>query len=141
MVEEGRVSYAWTLISNAMTLCQTLGYHRLDGHSGDNKEMQTRLFWAVYTYENGLSLRLGRCSGIRDSDVTLVIEPGHHRAIRFGNIQGRIYNHLYSPKGLAATEDTRAEAAGNLAQEIQSIIDETEADISVSTALAIIRAI
>ncbi|GKU21467.1 unnamed protein product [Fusarium langsethiae] len=132
MVEEGRASHAWTLISNAMALCQTLGYHRLDGYSGGDKEMQTRLFWAVYSYENGLSLRLGRYSGIRDSDITLVIEPSHHIAIRFGRIQGRIYSQLYSPEGLASTDDARAEAAGILAQEIQSIIDETHADIATA---------
>ncbi|KAL6916611.1 hypothetical protein FSST1_008106 [Fusarium sambucinum] len=132
MVEEGRVSHAWTLISNAMTLCQTLGYHRLDGYSGGDKEIQTQLFWAVYSYENGLSLRLGRYSGIRDSDITLIIEPCHHRAIRFGRIQGRIYSHLYSPEALASTDDVRGEAAGILAQEIQSIIDETQADISAA---------
>ncbi|RGP67108.1 hypothetical protein FSPOR_6164 [Fusarium sporotrichioides] len=132
MVEEGRASHAWTLISNAMALCQTLGYHRLDGYSGGDKETQTRLFWAVYSYENGLSLRLGRYSGIRDSDITLVIEPSHHIAIRFGRIQGRIYSQLYSPEGLASTDDVRAEAAGILAQEIQSIIDETHADITAA---------
>ncbi|KAM0378604.1 hypothetical protein ACHAPY_006302 [Fusarium culmorum] len=132
MVEEGRVSHAWTLISNAMTLCQTLGYHRLGSYSGGDQEMQTQLFWAVYSYENGLSLRLGRYSGIRDSDITLVIEPSHHRAIRFGRIQGRIYSHLYSPEGLASTDDAREEAAGVLAQEIQSIIDETQADIAAA---------
>ncbi|KAF0635419.1 hypothetical protein FPSE5266_10916 [Fusarium pseudograminearum] len=132
MVEEGRVSHAWTLISNAMTLCQTLGYHRLDRYSGSDQETQTQLFWAVYSYENGLSLRLDRYSGIRDSDITLVIEPSHHRAIRFGRIQGRIYSHLYSLEGLASTDDARGEAAGVLAQEIQSIIDETQADIAVA---------
>ncbi|CAG2003416.1 unnamed protein product [Fusarium graminearum] len=132
MVEEGRVSHAWTLISNAMTLCQTLGYHRLDRYSGGDQEIQTQLFWAVYSYENGLSLRLGRYSGIRDSDITLVIEPSHHRAIRFGRIQGRIYSHLYSPEGLTYTNDAREEAAGVLAQEIQSIIDETQADIAAA---------
>ncbi|KAL3601791.1 hypothetical protein FPOAC2_06065 [Fusarium poae] len=132
MVEERRVSHAWTLISNAMTLCQTLDYHRLDGYSSGDKEMQTQLFWAVYSYENGLSLRLGRYSGIRDSDITLTIEPSHHRAIRFGRIQGRIYSHLYSPEGLASTDEVRGGAASILAQEIQSIIDETQADISAA---------
>ncbi|EYB21754.1 hypothetical protein FG05_03559 [Fusarium graminearum] len=115
----------------ALTL-GTLGYHRLDRYSGGDQEIQTQLFWAVYSYENGLSLRLGRYSGIRDSDITLVIEPSHHRAIRFGRIQGRIYSHLYSPEGLTYTNDAREEAAGVLAQEIQSIIDETQADIAAA---------
>lgn len=131
MVEEGRVSHAWMLISNAMTACQTLGYHRIDRNSGGDKDMQTQLFWAVYTYENSLSLRLGRCSGIRDSDITLPIEPNQHRAIRLGRIQGKVYNQLYSPEGLSSADDVRGEAAEGLAQQVQAIIDESQADVAV----------
>ncbi|KAH7174712.1 uncharacterized protein B0J16DRAFT_418161 [Fusarium flagelliforme] len=132
MVEEGRVSHAWILISNAMTACQTLGYHRADRYSGGDKDMQTQLFWAVYTYENSLSLRLGRCSGIRDSDITLPIERNQHRAIRLGRIQGKVYNQLYSPEGLASADDVRGEAAEGLAQQVQAIIDESQADVAVA---------
>ncbi|CAG7562416.1 unnamed protein product, partial [Fusarium equiseti] len=132
MVEEGRVSHAWMLISNAMTACQTLGYHRIDRNSGCDKYMQTQLFWAVYTYENSLSLRLGRCSGIRDSDVTLPIEPNQHRAIRLGRIQGKVYNQLYSPEGLASADDVRGEAAEGLAKQVQAIMDESQADVAES---------
>lgn len=114
-----------------MTACQTLGYHRADRYSGGDKDIQTQLFWAVYTYENSLSLRLGRCSGIRDSDITLPIEPNQHRAIRLGRIQGKVYNQLYSPAGLASTDDARGEAAQVLAQQVQAIIDESQADVAV----------
>jgi hypothetical protein len=131
MVEENRATQSWTLISTAMTLCQTLRYHQLDVSQGSNNAMQARLFWAVYTYERGLSLRLGRCSGIMDSQITLPIEPDEHRAIRHGRIQGRVYDQLYRPKAPSTATQTRAEAVNTLANELQLIIDETQVDISV----------
>jgi hypothetical protein len=131
MVEENRATQSWILISTAMTLCQTLGYHRLDTSQGRNHEMETRLFWAVYTYERGLSLRLGRCSGIADSQITLPIEPDEHRSIRHGRIQGRVYDQLYRPNAPSTGTQTRVEAVNTLAHELQLIIDETQVDISV----------
>lgn len=132
MVEENRATQSWILISTAMTLCQTLCYHRLDMFQGNNNnEVQARLFWAVYTYERGLSLRLGHCSGIMDSQITLPIEPDEHRAIRHGRIQGKVYDQLYRPKASSTATQTRVEAVNTLAHELQLIIDETQVDISV----------
>ncbi|KAI6754601.1 hypothetical protein HG530_012353 [Fusarium avenaceum] len=129
MVEENRATQSWILISTAMTLCQTLRYHQLDTSQGSNS-MQARLFWSVYTYERGLSLRLGRCSGIMDSQITLPIEPDEHRAIRHGRIQGKVYDQLYRPKAPSTATQTRIEAVNTLARELQLIIDETQVDIS-----------
>ncbi|KAF5702474.1 hypothetical protein FMUND_13474 [Fusarium mundagurra] len=133
LVEESRASQSWTLISTAMTLCQTLGYHRLELAKDGHPYMQSDLFWVVYAYEKGLSLRLGRCSGVRDSEVSLIHQENQHRSIRLGRIQGKAYDQLYSPEGLNTSNATRCEVANGLAQELQSIIDETHHDIAVHT--------
>ncbi|KAF4336094.1 hypothetical protein FBEOM_10030 [Fusarium beomiforme] len=134
LVEESRASQAWTLISTAMTLCQTLGYHRSDSPKDDSQAMRPRLFWVVYAYEKGLSLRLGRCSGIRDSEVTLPCPANQHRSIRMGRIHGKAYDQLYSHEGLSASTYSRCEAAKKLSQELQLIVDETHAEIAKALA-------
>ncbi|KAF5569539.1 hypothetical protein FPHYL_2067 [Fusarium phyllophilum] len=133
-VEESRASQSWTLISTAMTLCQTLGYHWLDSPKDKRQHMQSDLFWVVYAYEKGLSLRLGRCSGVRDSEVSLSRQENQHRSIRLGRIQGKAYDQLYSPEGLNTSSATRCEVANGLAQELQSIIDETHHEIAQALA-------
>ncbi|KAF5573737.1 hypothetical protein FPANT_12175 [Fusarium pseudoanthophilum] len=134
LVEESRASQSWTLISTAMTLCQTLGYHRLDSLKDGHQHMQSDLFWVVYAYEKGLSLRLGRCSGVRDSEVLLTRQENQHRSLRLGRIQGKAYNQLYSTEGLNTSSATRCEVAKALAQELQSIIDETHQEIAQALA-------
>ncbi|KAF4490466.1 hypothetical protein FAGAP_10763 [Fusarium agapanthi] len=129
-VEESRASQSWTLISTAMTLCQTLGYHRLESPKDCHQHMQSDLFWVVYAYEKGLSLRLGRCSGVRDSEVSLTHQENQHRSIRLGRIQGKAYDQLYSHEGLNTPNATRCQIANGLAQELQSIIDETHHEIA-----------
>ncbi|KAF5624584.1 hypothetical protein F52700_9753 [Fusarium sp. NRRL 52700] len=134
LVEESRASQSWTLISTAMTLCQTLGYHRLDSPKDSHQHMQSDLFWVVYAYEKGLSLRLGRCSGIRDSEVLSPRQANQHRSIRLGRIQGKAYDQLYSSEGLNTSIHARCEVAKGLAQELQSIIDETHHEIAQALA-------
>ncbi|KAH7195492.1 hypothetical protein DER44DRAFT_814196 [Fusarium oxysporum] len=108
----------------------TLGYHRLDSPKDGLQHIQSDLFWVVYAYEKGLSLRLGRCSGVRDSEVSLTRQENQHRSIRLGRIQGKAYDQLYSPEGLTTSNANRCEVAGSLSQELQSIIDETHHEIA-----------
>ncbi|EGU87721.1 hypothetical protein FOXB_01769 [Fusarium oxysporum f. sp. conglutinans Fo5176] len=108
----------------------TLGYHRLDSPKDGHQHIQSDLFWVVYAYEKGLSLRLGRCSGVRDSEVSLTRQENQHRSIRLGRIQGKAYDQLYSPEGLTTSNATRCEVADSLSQELQSIIDETHHEIA-----------
>ncbi|KAF5258513.1 hypothetical protein FOXYS1_10904 [Fusarium oxysporum] len=108
----------------------TLGYHRLDSPKDGHQHIQSDLFWVVYAYEKGLSLRLGRCSGVRDSEVSLTRQENQHRSIRLGRIQGKAYDQLYSPESLTTSNATRCEVADSLSQELQSIIDETHHEIA-----------
>ncbi|KAF5624074.1 uncharacterized protein FTJAE_10399 [Fusarium tjaetaba] len=134
LVEESRASQSWTLISTAMMLCQALGYHRLDSLKDGHHHMQSDLFWVVYAYEKGLSLRLGRYSAVHDSEVSSPRQANQHRSIRLGRIQGKAYNQLYSTEGLNTSSAARCEVAKALAQELQLIIDETHHEIAQALA-------
>ncbi|KAF5605611.1 hypothetical protein FPCIR_303 [Fusarium pseudocircinatum] len=112
----------------------TLGYHRLELPKNGRQHMHYDLFWVVYAYEKGLSLRLGRCSAIRDSEVLSPRQADQHRSIRLGRIQGKAYDQLYSPEGSNTSGATRCEVANGLAQELQSIIDETHHEIAQALA-------
>jgi len=125
---------AWTFISAASSLCQTLGYHRLYPPKENDRPLraaQERLFWTVYKLEKGLSLRLGRSSKIRDDEITLPFDPNEPRSNRLGRIQGKIYDQLYSPVGLSQPDDERGHIAEELAGELRELINETHVEILV----------
>lgn len=96
---------------------------------------QKQLFWAVYSYEAGLALRLGRSSAIHDSAITLHIAEDEPRSIKVARIQRKVYSQIYSPEALALSPVQRGEAAEQLSQELQLLVDETKADIAVGTSL------
>ncbi|KAF4979130.1 hypothetical protein FZEAL_4620 [Fusarium zealandicum] len=131
-IEDSRASRAWTLISSALNVCQTLGYHRLGSATGSGNlhETQRNLFWAVFSFENGLSLRLGRSSGIRDSDIALSIDPDEPRSVKTSRIQRKVYDQLYSPAGLSSSAAARGWAVQTLSAELRVLIEATRADIS-----------
>ncbi|KAM5349179.1 hypothetical protein ACJ41O_009002 [Fusarium nematophilum] len=135
-IEDSKTSMAGTLISAALSHCQTLGYHRLGlarGDEGPLRIAKERLFWAVYSIENGLSLRLGRSSGIRDTDIILAIDPDEPRSTKIARIQKKVYEQLYSPAGLASSPEKRIQVAQELSNEARVIVDASRADISGAT--------
>lgn len=91
---------------------------------------QEQLFWAVYRLEKGISLRLGRPSCFRSGDIPLPPIPDDAR-IRLADIQGRAYDELYSPRGLARSDTEKACAAESLAVELRQCIIDTQADVFV----------
>lgn len=135
-IEISKPSFAWTLISTAAQLCQTLGYHRASSMENDSQEVQEnkhRLFWSVYCLDKGLSLRLGRASTIQDYDISST--PTFNRAdisgfwktvyylwIALSRIQGKVYELLYSPAGLSQPEAQRIDHARRLASEMQESV-------------------
>jgi len=125
---------AWTFISTAASLCQTLGYHRLYPQKETNQApqaAQASLFWTVYKLEKGLSLRFSRSSNIRDAEITLPLDLHEPRGNRLGRIQGNVYDQLYSPEGLSRPDDERGRMAEALARELRGLINETHAEIFV----------
>ncbi|KAJ3535364.1 hypothetical protein NM208_g7163 [Fusarium decemcellulare] len=87
----------------------------------------------VFTFENGLSMRLGRYSGIRDTDMVLSIDPNEPRVTKVSRIQRKVYDQLYSPAGLSTSTEKRAQLAHGLSVELQTLIDQTHDEISDAT--------
>lgn len=127
---------AWTYISAAVNHCHTRQYHRLQDSSDPKQGVGRDLFLSVYRFEKGLSLRLGRPSGIRDAEITLPVASSEHLATRSARIQGQVYDQLYSLGGLSNPEE-RDRLARALSEEVEGILVEIRAEISVGRTLHI----
>lgn len=126
---------AWTYISSAANLCQTLGLHRLSNPEQNNSTQDSRasLFWLVFLLEKSLALCLGRPSTLREAEIATPL-PRHgsmKRCVQTSIIQGRIYDDLYSPPRLARSDIERASIAQALATELRELISENEIAIQV----------
>ncbi|KAI0881294.1 uncharacterized protein GGS22DRAFT_192382 [Annulohypoxylon maeteangense] len=130
-IENSKATIAWRFISTASDLCQRLGYHRLPRKGADPsiQTAQERLFWTVYKFERGLSLRHGRPSSIRDAEITLPTNPNELRSTKVARIQGKVYDELYSPVGLSRPDDERSRMAKILATELRDLISMARAEI------------
>ncbi|KAI0101628.1 fungal-specific transcription factor domain-containing protein [Nemania sp. FL0031] len=128
-IESSKATLAWTYISNAANLCQTLGLHRGANQERDDgsQEARVNLFWMVFLLDKSLSLRLGRSSNFRDAEVTIALpsDPNIRRCSQTSMIQGKIYEQLYSPAGLAVFNIERGAMAQALASELRGIIGAT----------------
>lgn len=147
-IEVSRPSLAWQLNTTAAQLCQDLGYHRVTGgtvpapptapgHAAPTvlNDKKAILFWFSYMLDRGLALRLGRAPTIQDFDVTLPRVIGRVNAtemwkeilklwIAHADVQGRIYEMLYSPSSLGRPVAARVEAARGLAAELKAIAEQ-----------------
>jgi hypothetical protein len=96
-------------------------------------QRKLRLFWALYVIEKAVSLRLGRCSTIRDHDITvprLLLDRKmssllYNRLpdwIDVANLYGRVYDNIYSPNALAQPVSFRESRARALAAELERIM-------------------
>lgn len=132
-IENSKATMAWTYISAASDLCQRLGYHRLPTRETDQSTQASRerLFWNIYKLERGLSLRFGRPSSLRDSEITLPIDQNELRVTKVARIQGKVYDELYSPKGLSRPYVERGHIAEGLAAEMRVLIDMARSEILV----------
>lgn len=126
-------------------MSQRLGFHRAASsvaEGSETKGRKTRLFWVIYMLEKSLSLRLGRPSTIRDNDITIPL-PGREsysegvvnfvtaKFIQTAQLQGRVYDEVYSPSALAQTGSTRTARAKALAVDVQRAhASETATDVS-----------
>ena len=115
-------------------MSQTLGIHSIVSMSQispENRVQQTRVFWLIYIFEKGLSLRLGRSSTLRDSDITIPVpDMGSTSDIAYfgrlkkmvdlARLQGKIYDQLYSPAALVEPQVSRTTRARSLAAELET---------------------
>ncbi|KAF5489358.1 putative transcriptional regulatory protein [Colletotrichum siamense] len=135
-------SAAWNFIATASHMSQTLGMHSIVAMANDDAETKReklKLFWMIYMHEKGLSLRLGRSSTIRDSDVTvpsLAPNPRADTAIfgqlqkwtELARIQGMVYDQIYSPAALIQPQAVRTARARRLASVLEGFTSKTSPD-------------
>ncbi|RSL62275.1 hypothetical protein CEP53_004813 [Fusarium sp. AF-6] len=134
-IRSSQTSLAWSLVTTAIHMSITAGFHRASSAKNESRQETNQkawLFWSLYSVEKGLSLRLGRPSSILDYDITVPL-PQHDdpeitaytscfiRWIRLSIVQGKIYKMLYSPAALAETAERRAAWARSLVEETKKI--------------------
>lgn len=112
-----------------------MGFHSAVATARDDTEMRKRkirLFWTIYIHEKGLSLRLGRPSTIRDSEIT-VPRPKMDNSdtinwgwmpkwIELARLQGLVYDQMYSPSVLLQSQAIRSSRAMRLASDLEALI-------------------
>ncbi|GAA4685841.1 hypothetical protein GCM10025794_23740 [Massilia kyonggiensis] len=105
--------------------------------SDSEKVKALSLFLCVYCLDKSLSLRLGRASSIQDFDIIITIpedlggprvdEPWrtmYHLWVKTAEIQGKVYEQLYSPAALSRPERERLFCARQLASEMEVAVME-----------------
>jgi hypothetical protein len=107
----------------------------MNQYSDKEKQKALSLFLCVYCLDKGLSLRLGRASSIQDYDVTIPEDLGGYKAdepwrtmyhlwVKVAEIQGKVYEQLYSPAALSGPERERVFCARQLASEMEVAVME-----------------
>ena len=136
-MRSSKSSAAWSLVTTALNMCISAGYHRSASTKNDapaTRKQKSWIFWSLYSVEKGLSLRLGRSSTVCDDDITLPLpEPEGDkitpyysctiRWIKLSSIQGRVYKLLYSPAALSGPQASRTAWAQSLAAETRSLFN------------------
>ncbi|KAK4442606.1 hypothetical protein QBC34DRAFT_312772, partial [Podospora aff. communis PSN243] len=143
-IEASRPLLAWQMNCLAAQICQTLGYHRLPLFAGPsarpsaNKDDRAELIAFAYVLDKGLALRLGRAAAFQDYDIlapsfasinVAEIDPWELASLfwfRHAQIQGRIYEQLYSSSACALPPEQRTRHALNLADEVKAMIRDAE---------------
>ncbi|RYP52655.1 hypothetical protein DL768_002211 [Monosporascus sp. mg162] len=132
-VQSSKPSLCSVLTSKAADLCFTMGYHRADSMTSDSPELRERkisLFWFLYILDKSLCLRLGRASIIQDYDIAIPMpdfssaDRDHtgirmlHFWIKLSEVQGRVYEDLYSPHDQSLSCSQECVAAARQALEL-----------------------
>ena len=136
MLEESKLSMAWSTLSMAARLCLDAGYHRLTDDSNDpNLNYKKHCFWNIYILDKGMALNFGRTSNLQDFDITTGYPTSHplppdspwHTlrlcSLDFSRVQSKIYEKLFSAHGRGQDMGSKAESARPIIAEIQRIID------------------
>ncbi|KAF5965579.1 C6 transcription factor [Fusarium bulbicola] len=135
-IEVSQPMVAWQLVSAAVGICQTLGWHQLVPNNDRTTDRKVSLFWLTYLLDKGLSLRLGRPAVIPDDEITLPERmdkadvPGGWRDlltqwIRHSRLVGRAYQDLYSPSALRKSAQERGERERSLIAALKRIMDDS----------------
>ncbi|KIL94147.1 hypothetical protein FAVG1_02709 [Fusarium avenaceum] len=130
-----RISMSWNTLAAAAQMCQTLGFTRdilPRPETQEAKQRRAKLVWYIHLNDTMLALRLSRPTLIRDGEITLNFEalegdgsdgpiPIIGKWARIGDLQGRIYDNLYSPRALLQSDSQREAQARNLAANLHTL--------------------
>lgn len=128
-MEIDRFAIASSLTSIVCRLCLDAGYHRLFSRDTTKRARQKRLiFWKLYVLDRGFALSLGKAPSIPEYEVSLDRPvPGEitdtslvyfNGWIEYAEIQGEIYEKLYSPRGQILAATTKLTTAQELARRL-----------------------
>ncbi|KAJ5155562.1 hypothetical protein N7492_008365 [Penicillium capsulatum] len=139
-VDTSKPALAWNLVTTASQHARALGYHtRAVGteHSTNALNHKGITFWAIYTMEKFLCLRLGRSSSLQDNDITVPLPKttqsdtpatdSFNHTIRLACLAGRVYEQLYCTNALSLPIETRQARVGKLSRELHGIIQAARA--------------
>ncbi|OJZ84690.1 hypothetical protein ASPFODRAFT_192804 [Aspergillus luchuensis CBS 106.47] len=147
--EETDVQRCWTFLSLAFNMCQSIGLHRRSTLEKDDyaiAEAKRRAFWALYTIDKNISLNIGVTSHFQDHDIDADLytpsnDPKHRPwdlmglvIVEFANVQGRVYDQLYSTSACRAGDEQRSASIERLSSDLMTVRDKLLA-IDVSRGL------
>jgi hypothetical protein len=129
--ESARPGLVWSLVSAASREALAIGLQRncndTSALSAAEKRERQAAFWEVYTLDRKLGLTFGKAYSIPDFEIdvdlpeysTLTWLPGKRAWIRLCELHGRIYESLYSPRGLRTSSTERRTIIDNLDRELR----------------------
>ncbi|UPL00271.1 hypothetical protein LCI18_011205 [Fusarium solani-melongenae] len=126
----------WAFVSKASLLAQAIGMHSstaMSSEVAEERQYKNRLFWGLYCLEKSIALRLGRCSTIRDHDITIpqplreqTTSPGWFSSLPDGvelcRLFGLVFDELFSPSALVQPVSVRRSRAKVLSAKIEQRI-------------------
>jgi hypothetical protein len=128
--------------SIAAQMCQTLGYHQMSSLTesrGSSVDYDRRIDTFHYTYKlnKALALRLGRVSAFQDYDISMPLCGPQNcggnlwrriigARVRHAQVQGEIYDRLYSSTALLASREQRMQYAMALVKSMKAMIDDLD---------------
>ncbi|KAL4925689.1 transcription factor domain-containing protein [Aspergillus undulatus] len=134
--EEFDVQRCWTYLSLAFNMCQTLGLHRNTTSHADPfpvAESKRHAFWSLYTIDKNVALNIGATSHFQDHDIdadfyTPSTDPRQRSwdlinlaTVEFANIQGKVYDQLYSVSATRASEEERLGRVQALSMDLMAL--------------------
>ncbi|CAG7919472.1 unnamed protein product [Penicillium olsonii] len=128
-VNASNTSLAGVLVNSAYQCSYSLELHKPSTTGELGKEQH--LFYMIYFLEKMLSVRLGRSSIILEQDIEIPSAAQFQRSnshfsvytyqcVQLAGLAGRIYEQLYSPKALSASDEVRTHRTLELSQELHT---------------------
>ncbi|RGP78381.1 hypothetical protein FLONG3_3517 [Fusarium longipes] len=136
-----RISLSWNCLAAAVQMCQRLGLIRETlpkSETQEEKSRRAKLVCWIHMLDKMLAMRLSRPSLIRVGEITLNFEafgasgndglpPIMPKWTDFSELQGRVYDELYSPRALLQPDEERESRARSLAEDMRVVYNSNSA--------------